>query len=344
MSASTKKAQAVRLSSAYGVENLTLDPVEVPEARAGEVLVRIHAVSLNYRDLLVSTGRYNKNQRMPLILCSDGAGEVAAVGAGVSRFKVGDRVASTFFQNWTTGEATRETGPSALGGALDGVFTTYRNLSENGLVHLPDHLSFEDGATLPCAGLTAWNALFEASRVKAGDTVLILGTGGVSIFALQFASQAGARVIVTSSSDEKLQRARELGAHDTINYKDNPDWEKEVFELTGKRGVDAVVEVGGAGTLPKSLRSIRIGGHIAVIGNLSGIESSVQLGSVIASNAQLHGIYVGSRKMFEDMNRAISLHKLKPVIDRVFEFADWRAAFERMQSGEHFGKLVVKVG
>jgi NADPH:quinone reductase-like Zn-dependent oxidoreductase len=341
--ADTQIARAVRLTSGFGIDKLSLDDIEVPEPRADQVLVRIRAVSLNFRDLLVSTGKYNPKQPMPVILCSDGAGEVVATGAAVTRFKPGDRVASTFFQNWISGESTSQAAPSALGGALDGVFTTHRALSQDGVVQFPDHLSYEEAATLPCAALTAWNTLMVAGKLKTGDTVLLLGTGGVSIFALQLAHSNGARVIITSSSDEKLERARKLGASETINYKSTPDWEKEVHRLTERRGVDVVVEVGGAGTFLKSLRSIRVGGHIGVIGNLSGIETSINLGYMLQSNAQIHGIYVGSRDMFEDMNRAISLHKLKPVIDKVYPFSEWRSAFEGMQRGEHFGKIVIRV-
>jgi NADPH:quinone reductase-like Zn-dependent oxidoreductase len=341
--AANKKAHAVRLTSGFGIDKLTPGEIEVPEPKPDEVLIRVRAVSLNYRDLLVTLGKYNPKQHMPLILCSDGAGEVEAVGEKVTEFKPGDRVAGTFFQDWVSGEANRETGASALGGALDGMFTTYRVLSKNGVVHLPGHLSFEEGATLPCAALTAWQTLMEAAHIKAGDIVLLLGTGGVSIFGLQFALMNGARAIITSSSDEKLKRARELGASDTINYRSNPDWEKEVFALTNKRGVDAVVEVGGAGTFPKSLRSLRIGGHIGVIGNLSGIETSINLGYILQAHAHVHGIYVGSRKMFEDMNRAIALHKMQPVIDRVYDFTDYRSALEHMQRGEHFGKIVIRL-
>lgn len=342
MSAS-QNAQAVRLTSGFGIDRLTLDQVPVPDPGPREVLVRVRAVSLNYRDLLVAIGKYNPKQHMPLILCSDGAGEVAAVGSDVTRFKAGERVVGIFFQSWLAGQQTRESQGSALGGGIDGMFTTYRVLSEDGLVSIPHHLGFEEAATLPCAAVTAWHTLFAAAKIKAGDTVLVLGTGGVSIFALQFAVRAGARAIVTSSSDDKLRRARELGASETINYKANPDWDKQVLALTGKQGVDAVVEVGGADTFPKSLQSLRVGGHVGVIGNLSGIETSIHLGYLLRANAQIHGIYVGSRAMFEDMNRAIQLHKLKPVIDRVYEFAQWRQAFEGMQRGEHFGKIVIKV-
>lgn len=340
---STRNARAVRLTSGFGIEKLSVDSIEIQDPGLGEVLVRVRAVSLNYRDLLTTIGKYNPKQHVPLILCSDGAGEVEAVGPGVTRFRVGDRVASTFFQNWTAGEATRDAAPSALGGALDGMFTTLRVLSQEGLVSVPEHLSFEEAATLPCAAVTAWHTLFNAAFLKAGDTVLVLGTGGVSIFALQFAVMNGARVIITSSRDEKLKRARELGAADTINYRTTPDWEKEVQRLTDKRGVDVAVEVGGADTFLKSVRSLRIGGHLGVIGNLSGIETTINLGYILQSNAHVHGIYVGSRKMFEDMNQAISLNKLRPVIDHVYNFPDWRTAIEDMQRGEHFGKIVIRL-
>jgi NADPH:quinone reductase-like Zn-dependent oxidoreductase len=340
---SLQTTRALRLATGFGLDKLSLDEVEVPNPGPGQVLVRVHAVSLNFRDLLVATGKYNPKQRMPLILCSDGAGEVVAAGPDASRFQMGDRVAGIFMQKWLTGPATRESGASALGGAIDGMLTGYRVLDEEGLVAMPEQLSYEQAATLPCAAVTAWNALTETSCLRAGDTVLVLGTGGVSVFAIQFAKAMGARIIVTSSSDEKLARAREAGATDTINYNSNPEWEKEVFRLTDKRGVDCVVEVGGAGTLPRSIRSLRVGGHIAVIGNLSGLDAQINLGALLPNYVNIHGIYVGSRDMFEAMNRAICLHKITPVIDRTYPLADWRSAFELLQSGKHFGKVVLRL-
>lgn len=308
------------------------------------MLLRIRAVSLNYRDLGATRSERPGNLPLPFTVCSDGAGEVIAVGEQVSKWKIGDRVMPTFFQDWTSGGMTREVMQSALGGALPGVMSEMVVAGESGLVRIPDCLSYEEAATLPCAGVTAWNALICHGGLKSGETVLTLGTGGVSIFALQFAKMHGARVIITSSSDEKLNRARELGADETINYKTTPDWERRVFELTGGRGVDHVTELGGAGTLQKSLEAVRYGGRVSMIGVLTGFEGMVNPWPVIARSVTLQGIYVGSRTMFEDMNQAIFKNALKPVIHRVFEFADARAAFEVMATASHFGKVVVRTG
>jgi NADPH:quinone reductase-like Zn-dependent oxidoreductase len=275
----------------------------------------------------------------PRIPNSDGAGEVLACGPGVSRFKPGDRVAGCFFQGWEGGEIDAAGMASALGGALDGVLAEEVVLAEAGLVPVPAHLSFEAAATLPCAALTAWHALVVKGGLKAGDTVLVLGTGGVSIFALQFAALHGARAIVTSKSDEKLERARALGADATINYAETPEWSKRVLELTDGRGVDHVVEVGGAGTLPQSLVSVRVSGHVALIGVLTGGE--INPTPVLRKSIRMNGIYVGSRQRFEAMNRAIAAAALTPVVDQVFPFEEARAAFHAMRAAGHFGKLVV---
>jgi NADPH:quinone reductase-like Zn-dependent oxidoreductase len=336
-------ATAVRITKDFSIESLTFDEIEIPQPEPGQVLVAIKAVSLNYRDLLVVTGRYSPNLPRPLVIGSDGAGEVVAVGEGVRKFSPGDRVVASFFQNWSRGGIDRDAAPSALGGSIDGVLTTARVFDEHGLVPIPAHLSYEEAATLPCAAVTAWNALVSTAHVKSGDTVLLLGTGGVSIFGLQFAAMQGARAIITSGSDEKLARVKSLGASDTINYKKTPEWQKEVMRLTESRGVDVVVEVGGAGTLPRSFRSVRPGGQISLIGVLTGIADSLNLGPVIHSAIRLQGIYVGSVEMFEAMNRAIVTHKLKPVIDRTFEFAQTREAIRYMESAQHFGKIVIRV-
>jgi NADPH:quinone reductase-like Zn-dependent oxidoreductase len=259
------------------------------------------------------------------------------------RWKTGDRVAGTFFQGWQTGPFQREMANTALGGGLNGMLAEYVALSAEGVVAIPAHLSFEEAATLPCAALTAWQALVTRGSVSADETVLLLGTGGVSIFALQFAKMHGARVILTSSSDEKLTRARDLGADETINYRSTPDWEKEVFRLTGGIGADQVVEVGGAGTFVKSLRSVRHGGQVHLIGGVSGFTGEVPLAEIIGKLVIVRGIYVGSRTMFEAMNRAVALHQTKPVIDRVFEFADAPSAYQYQLSGGHFGKVVISV-
>jgi NADPH:quinone reductase-like Zn-dependent oxidoreductase len=336
-------AHSLRLTADFGIDNLTFDTIPVPQPGPGQVLVQIKAVSLNYRDFLVATGRYNPKQERPRVLCSDGAGEVLAVGEGVTRFKPGDRVASTFFQDWVSGPPTREASKSALGAPIDGVLTSARVFDQRGLIHFPEHLSYEEASTLPCAAVTAWHALVTTGHLAGGQTVLVLGTGGVSIFGLQFAKLHGARVIVTSSSDEKLARARTLGADETINYKRTPEWDKEVARLTGGRGVDNVLEVGGTGTLPLSLRSARLGGQVSIIGILSGISENLSIGPILSFNLRVQGIYVGSAEMFEAMNRAIAVNKLRPVVDRVFPFAQSREAFRFIESAQHFGKIVISL-
>lgn len=333
--------KAFQIQSSFGLDSLNL--VELPERKPGpgQVLVRLRAASLNYRDLLTVKGLYNPKMPLPRIPLSDGAGEVMATGAGVTRVKTGDRVAGIFMQTWLGGRPTVAVTESALGGAIDGLLTEQAVLHENGVVHIPAHLSYEEAATLPCAAVTAWNALFGEGRLQPGDTVLVQGTGGVSIFALQFARMAGARVIATSSSDEKLARARALGASEGINYRTTPDWEKKVWQLTGGEGVDHVIEVGGAGTLTKSLQSVRMGGTISMIGVLAGGSAEVRTVLMLHKYARVQGIYVGSREMFESMNRAISFASLRPVIDRVFPFAEARAALRHMESAAHFGKIVL---
>jgi NADPH:quinone reductase-like Zn-dependent oxidoreductase len=328
----------------FGLDGLA--PAERPDPAPGpgEVLVRVSASSINFRDLLMLQGLYNPKQKLPLIPNSDGAGTVAAIGAGVTRFKVGDRVCGIFMQSWLAGPPVREKLASPLGSPLDGMLTEQRVLSQEGLVRTPPHLTDEQAACLPCAGVTAWSALVEHGALKPGDTVLLQGTGGVSIFALQFAKLAGARVIITSSSDEKLERARALGADETINYKSTPDWEKRARELTGGAGVDHVVEVGGGGTFGKSLRAVRIGGTISVIGVLSGAASDATVLPILMQNLRLQGIMVGSREMFEHMNAAIALSRMTPVVDRVFPFDQAPEAFAHMANGAHFGKIVVKIG
>jgi NADPH:quinone reductase-like Zn-dependent oxidoreductase len=327
----------------FGIENLTLVERADPEAGGNEVVVKFHAVSLNYRDLMFVKGLYNPKARLPAVPFSDGAGEVVAVRDGVKKWKIGDRVCPIFTQAWIDGSLSIEKRRTTLGaGDLDGVLREYGAFDENGLVEVPAHLSFEEAATLPCAAVTAWNALIVSGRLKAGDTVLVLGTGGVSIFALQFAEMHGARVILTSGSDQKLAKARGLGADEIINYKRTPDWDKEVLRLTEKIGVDHVIEVGGAGTLSKSLTSVRIDGHVAVIGVLAG-AGEVDPRGVLMKAVRLQGILVGSRRMFEEMNDAIEVNQLKPVIDRTFAFDEVSEALRYMESGSHFGKIVVSL-
>ncbi|HYH47095.1 MAG TPA: NAD(P)-dependent alcohol dehydrogenase [Thermoanaerobaculia bacterium] len=327
----------------FGLEKLALVERPDPQPGPGQVVVRVRAASLNYRDLMTIQGTYNPKQKLPLIPGSDGAGEIVAVGPGVRRVRVGDRVCSVLAQHWVAGEPTRERVRSSLGGPFDGVLAELALLSEDGVVPAPAHLSDEEAATLPCAALTAWNALVTEGRVTAGDTVLVQGTGGVSLFALQIARLIGARVIVTSSSDDKLARALELGAAEGINYRTVPDWGGRAKELTGGRGVDHVIEVGGAGTLQQSLRALRFGGRISLIGVLAGGTAEIPLALIFMQKASVQGIIVGDRDSFEAMNRALELHQLHPVIDSTFAFDQVPAALERMASGRHFGKIVIEV-
>lgn len=331
-----------RYENGFGLENLKI--VEVPDlvAGPGQAVVRVRACSLNYRDLAVLRGAYGAGVKPPLIPLSDGAGEVIAVGPGVTRVKAGDRVAAAFMQDWIEGPVDDLKANSALGGAIDGMMAEQVCLSAEGLVHFPEHLSFEEAAALPCAAVTAWHALFRSGGLKPGESVLLQGTGGVSIFALQFAKMAAARVIATSSSDAKIERLRQMGADAVINYKTTPDWDKPVRSLTGGLGVDHVVEVGGAGTLPLSSKAVRRGGHIALIGVLAG-RGEFDPRLMMLKSARLQGIYVGSREMFEEMNRAIALAKTRPVIDRVFEFGELTQALQYLESGAHFGKICLRV-
>jgi NADPH:quinone reductase-like Zn-dependent oxidoreductase len=325
-----------------GIDALQLREKDAPRPGHGQVLVRIRAVSLNYRDLLVISGSYSRHLPLPLIPLSDGAGEVVEVGQGVSRWQPGDRVAGAFFQDWDGGGITEDVPQSALGGAIDGVLAEYALFRERGLARVPANLSFEEGATLPCAALTAWHAL-QSGNLACGQSVLTLGTGGVSLFALQFARAGGVRVIATTGSVAKEERLRELGAGDVINYRTEPEWDKRVLELTDRRGVDLVVEVGGAGTLGKSLKAVRLGGHISLIGVLSGTTGEVNPLPAVMKHVRIQGIYVGSREMFEAMNRAIVLNDIHPVIDRVYSFAEAKDAYRYLQSGAHFGKVVIAI-
>ncbi len=331
------------LQHSFGIDSLVLTDALDPRPGYGQVLLRILAVSLNYRDLMMVRGQYNPRLRLPCIPCSDGVGEVVAVGEGVGRVKVGDRVAGTFFQEWIEGDLDEQKARSALGGGGAGMLTEYVVLNEAGVVHVPAHLTDEEAATLPCAAVTAWNALTVHNRVQPGDTVLIQGTGGVSVFALQFARLAGARVIATSSSERKLARVAAMGAAAGINYHTDPKWDARVLELTEGRGVDHVVEVGGAGTLAHSLRAVRMGGQVSLIGVLTGGTGEVNPLPVLMKQIRLQGIYVGSRAMFEAMNAAIALHQLRPVVDRVFPFAEAPDALRYMESAAHFGKIVIRV-
>jgi len=326
----------------FGIDNLVLAHRDDPCPGHGEVLVRMKAASLNYRDLMVVKGVYNPKLKRPMVPLSDGAGIVEEIGPGVTRVKPGDRVAPIFMQKWIDGPPTREKGASALGGAINGVLRELAVFAEDGLVPSPPSLTDEEVATLPCAAVTAWHALFEHTPLAPGESVLIQGTGGVSVFALQFAKAAGLRAIVTSSSDSKLERAKSLGAAETINYKSNPNWEKQVTQLTGGLGVDHVVEVGGSDTMPRSLRAVRTGGAISVIGVLSGTDDTVRPTDIMMNSVRVQGIYVGSRSMFESMNRAIEFHRIKPVVDKVFAWTGFKDALRYMESQSHFGKICLR--
>lgn len=325
---------------AFGIDNLK--PIERPEPApgAGEIVVEMRAASLNYRDLMtVTMGAGNKP---PLVPFSDGAGVVSSVGSDVSRVKAGDRVCTLFFQSWFSGPVTAEARSKPLGGPLDGVLQQQMKLSADGVSKIPDYLSFEEAAALPCAGLTAWRAIAVEAPVGPGNTILVQGTGGVSIFALQFAKAMGAKVIVTSSSDAKLERAKKLGADHVINYKANPEWGKETLKLTGGSGVDVVVEVGGDNTMSKSLEAVRFGGAIVVIGVLGGFTNNIFIPALFSKNAKMVGISVGSREQFDDMVKRMAHWKLRPVIDKVFPVDEVQEALKLMQVGGHFGKICLK--
>jgi NADPH:quinone reductase-like Zn-dependent oxidoreductase len=316
---------------------------ERPEPEPGwhQALIRVHATSINYRDQLAVMGKYFTAVERNTIPLSDGAGEVVATGPGVTRFKTGDRVVGTFFQTWVSGP--RRSYAPALGVPLDGTLAEYIVLNEDGVVAIPPLLSYEQAATLPCAGVTAWSALMVlGAPIKPGDTVLCLGTGGVSTQAMQFAKAAGAKVIITSSSDAKISRACEFGASHGINYKTHPEWQKEVARLTGGRGVDCVIEVGGAGTLAKSYESIGFGGKVMLIGFLAG-PGEHNPAALMMKGGSLHGVGVGSTAMFEDMNRAIEVNHITPIVDKVFSFDDAPEAFRQFTAGDFFSKIVIRI-
>jgi NADPH:quinone reductase-like Zn-dependent oxidoreductase len=326
----------------FGLDALTLTEQQTPTPRRGEVLVRVRAASVNYRDLAVVGGLYNPALPLPFVPLSDGAGEVAAVGEGVTRFRAGDRVVGAFHQGWLAGELTPEAlAAGQLGSPLGGVLAEYVVLPEQGLVRAPEHLSFEEAATLPIAGVTAWSALFGDRPVRAGDTVLVQGTGGVAAFAIQLARAAGARVIVTSSSDAKLARDRELGATDGINYRTTPGWEERARELTGGRGPDLIVDI--AGELARSVAAVRAGGQVTAVGFLAGAETPVQIVPLLVKDVRIEGVSVGSRAHFEALNRALEQHKIHPVVDRVFPFEQAREALAALREATHVGKLVIRV-
>jgi NADPH:quinone reductase-like Zn-dependent oxidoreductase len=315
-----------------------------PKAGPGEILVRIRATSLNFRDQMVVEGMYGPAaSAMKTIALSDGAGEVIAVGAGVTRFEVGDRVAGTFFRDWFDGPPRADARVSLGAAGIDGVLSEFAVFNAQNAVAIPANFSFEEAATLPCAAVTAWHALTVVGRIRPGETVLAIGTGGVSIFALQFARAAGARVVLTSSSDDKLMQAKTLGASVLINYKRTPDWEREVLKATNGRGVDCIVEVGGPGTLARSMEAIGFAGRIALIGGVAGFQGETNPRPLMRKGASIHGIFVGSRAMFENMNAAIEVNGIRPVIDKVFPFDQAIEAYRHLKSGAHFGKVVIRL-
>lgn len=331
------------LKSVQGLDSLTRTDRDAPRPGPGEVLIRMRAWSLNYRDTLVARGAYGGPPKAGLVPLSDGVGEVVETGPGVSRVRAGDRVAGCFMQRWIAGDIPPEAPGSALGGAIDGMLAEYVVLSEQGVVRVPGHLTDEEAACLPCAAVTAWNALVREARIKAGDTVVLLGTGGVSLIGLQFAKMHGARCLITSSSDEKLDIARSMGADATVNYRSRPDWEKAVMDFTGGEGADIVLEVGGAGTFDKSLASLRLGGRLCLIGVLTGVAGPVTTAMILRRHIRVHGIYVGSREMFEEMNRAIGAHGMRPHVGARFGFEDARAAYDHLVSAAHAGKVTIRM-
>ncbi len=336
--------RAYEIQESFGIDNLRITERPDPKPGRGQALIKVHASSLNFRDLMMVQGMYNPRQPLPLIPNSDGAGEVIAVGADVTRVRKGDRVAGIFAQGWLDGKPTREkVGGTTLGGPLDGMLTELAVLDAEGVVPIPDHLAYDEAATLPCAGVTAWSALYRHGNLQPGETVLVLGTGGVSMFALQFAKAAGARVVVTSSSDAKLARAREFGADCCVNYRETPEWYKPVREFTDGVGVDQVIEVGGVGTLGHSLRAVKMGGTISLIGVLAGRDTKLDLTAALMQDVRIQGVIVGSRQSFEDMNAAIIANDLKPIVDQAFHFEDARAAYMLMAEGGHFGKICVNI-
>ena len=337
--------RALNVAAPWGLDAIKVVELPDPKPGPGQVLVRMKAVSLNYRDLLMINGMYGRGAASTTDVItpfSDGCGVVEAVGEGVTRFKAGDRVATLFFQGWVSGPPTLEKVMTALGFPIPGAGAELQTFSEQGLSKVPEFLSDQEVATLPCAALTAWRGLFVDARLEPGDTVVLQGTGGVSIFGLQFAHAAGLRTLITSSSDEKLARAKALGADHLVNYRTTPAWSKPVREATGGRGADFIMEVGGGGTIQESMKAVRIGGHIAVIGVVAGAGEPFNPASLIGNSAKLQGLSVGSRDMFEAMCRMIDLKKIFPVVDKVFPFTEARSAFAAMAAGEHFGKIVLE--
>jgi NADPH:quinone reductase-like Zn-dependent oxidoreductase len=335
--------KAYELHPKDNFDALTMVDRETPPLGPHDVRVRVRAVSLNYRDLTIARGTKARPRPKPIVAASDGAGEVVAVGEAVTRFRGGERVAGLFFPGWLDGELSAAHHAVALGGSVDGMLAEEVVLDERAWVAVPPHLSFEEAATLPCAGVTAYHALFEAASLRPGDTLLVQGTGGVSIFGLQLAKAAGARVVVTSKSEEKRERARKMGADHVIDYQATPKWGEAAFAWTGGRGVDVVIEVGGPGTFDQSVAALRYGGTMSLLGVLTGLRGEVNTYGIFHKGLRVHGVYVGSGRMFEALNRALSATNIHPIVDRVFAFDEVRAAYEHLASGAHFGKVVIRV-
>lgn len=332
--------KSYHINKGAGLAGLTIREHDVPVPGPHEVLVRVRANSLNQRELMVMQGTYPWPIRPDVIPASDGAGEVVSVGPGVTRTQPGERVMGAVFPYWVDGPFRWEYSKQ-LGGSVDGMLTEYALLPEEGIVHIPGHLSFEEAATLPCAAVTAWNAATWGRPLRAGDTVLTLGSGGVSLFAFQFSKLFGARVIATTSSDEKAERLKALGADDVINYRTRPDWHTAVRELTEDQGVDRVIEVGGAGTLEKSIKATALEGQISLVGWLANTASTINVSALIGNFFTLRRIALGNRAHFLAMNRAITANRLKPIIDRVFPFDDVPAAYRYYEGSQHFGKVII---
>lgn len=335
--------KAYRIDSGAGIAALEQFERASAPLGAGQVRVRVRAVSLNFRDLMIAKGSYLSGPAAPFVPASDAVGEIVEVGAGTSLWKVGDRVATSFFPHWLQGAPTPHATREAFGAVLDGVLAEEIVVSEQSVFAVPEHLDDAQAATLTCAGVTAWNAMFVEAKLQPGASVLLLGTGGVSIWGLQLAKAAGLQAIVTSSSDEKLVRAKALGADATVNYRSTPEWQHEVRALTGGRGVDAVLEVGGKGTLQRSIDSAAMGGTIAIIGGVSGFAGEFDPFALITGAKRLSGIYVGSRGMAEDLSRFVGVNRIVPVVDRVFGFGQAREAYDYLDAGAHFGKVVIQV-
>jgi NADPH:quinone reductase-like Zn-dependent oxidoreductase len=344
MSAATPAIHRVAQLEAFGLDHIVIAGRPLPKLAPGDVRIRVRAASLNHRDLLLVRGQLAAETRLPRVLLSDCAGEVVAIGGAVTRVRIGDRVAAALLPDWAAGAFRPWMGARALGRTADGVLGEYFTGDERGFVHIPEGHSFEEAATLPCAALTAWNALFEQGDLRPGQTVLVLGSGGVSTFALRFALAAGARVVATTGSERKAERLRQLGAACAINYRQHPEWSRAVLEFTDGAGVDQVVETGGAGTLDQSIRSTAVGGLISIVGTLSGAAGTFDTRHVLSQTLRLQGIVAGSVEMLERMNATIDVLGVRPVIDRTFEMREIVAALQYFESGRHVGKVVLRVG